>query len=331
MIHYLMRRLAVAMVTLLALSIAIFVIIQLPPGDYLTSYIQKLQVSGEKIDQMQIQALRAQYGLDLPMPLQYLKWIGGLLHGDLGQSLEWGRPVSQLIGDRLLMTILVNTSALVLILAVAVPIGIYSATRPYSVGDYGVTVLGYIGLAMPNFLLALFLMVLGYRYFGLKIGGLFSPEYELAPWNVAKVLDLLKHLPVPILVIGMSQMAGIVRVMRSSLMDELKKQYVVTARAKGLSERVLLWKYPVRVAINPIVSTIGWALPGIVSGETITSIVLGLPTMGPLLFRSLLSQDMYLAGSILMLLGVLTILGTLLSDLLLVWVDPRIRLERRAA
>jgi peptide/nickel transport system permease protein len=331
MIRYLMRRLAVAMVTLLALSIAIFVIIQLPPGDYLTSYIQKLQVSGEKIDQMQIQALRAQYGLDLPMPLQYLKWIGGLLHGDLGQSLEWGRPVSQLIGDRLLMTILVNTSALVMILAVAVPIGIYSATRPYSVGDYGVTVLGYIGLAMPNFLLALFLMVLGYRYFGLKIGGLFSPEYELAPWNVAKVLDLLKHLPVPILVIGMSQMAGIVRVMRSSLMDELKKQYVVTARAKGLSERVLLWKYPVRVAINPIVSTIGWALPGIVSGETITSIVLGLPTMGPLLFRSLLSQDMYLAGSILMLLGVLTILGTLLSDLLLVWVDPRIRLERRAA
>ncbi len=314
--------------SLLVMTVVTFVIIQLPPGDYLTSYITELVSSGQKIDEAEIASLKRQYGLDLPLHRQYIKWVRGMLHGDFGRSLEWGQPVSELIGERLLLTVVLNLSVVFFTFIVAIPIGIYCATHQYSIGDYGFTVIGFAGLATPAFLAALVVMVLAFKYFGLSVGGLFSPEYETAPWSVAKVVDLLKHLLVPMIIIGAANAAGLIRVMRGCMLDELRKQYVTTARAKGLSERKLLFKYPVRVAVNPIISTIGWLLPTIVSGGTIAAIVLSLPTIGPLLYRSLVSQDMYLAGSMIMFLAFLTIIGTFISDLLLVWVDPRIRFER---
>lgn len=253
-----------------------------------------------------------------------------MLHGDFGRSFQWNEPVSKLIAARLPLTIVISLFTLIFTYVVAIPIGIYSATHQYSIGDYIFTVVGFIGLATPNFLLALVLMFIFYKYFGLSAGGLFSPHYQLAPWSVAKVIDMLKHLPIPVIVIGTAGTAGLIRVMRGCLLDELRKQYVITARAKGVAERVLLFKYPVRVAINPVISTIGWELPGIVSGETITAIVLSLPTTGPLLFRALMAQDMYLAGSTVMFLTSLTVIGTLLSDILLAWIDPRIRYEKGA-
>jgi len=266
--------------------------------------------------------------LDLPAHLRYFKWMWGILHGDFGRSLQWGKPVSELIGDRLLLTVVVNLFTIVFVYVVAIPIGIYSATHQYSFGDYGFTVIGFAGLATPNFLFALVLMVFLYKYFGLSAGGLFSPEYSTAAWSIGKFVNLLKHLPVPIIVIGTAGTAGLIRVMRGCLLDELRKQYVITARAKGIEERTLLFKYPARVAINPVISTIGWMLPSIVSGGTITAIVLSLPTIGPLLYRALMSEDMHLAGSMVMLLSLLTIIGTFISDLLLLWIDPRIKYEK---
>ena len=328
MSFYILRRFIYMGIILLVVSVVAFIIIQLPPGDYLTSYIITLRASGQTVDEAQIASLRKQYGLDLPMYGQYLFWMWKMLHGDLGRSFQWNRPVSDLIAERLPLTIIISLFTLIFTYAVAIPIGIYSATHQYSVGDYALTVIGFAGLATPNFLLALVLMFLFYKYFGLSVGGLFSVEYARAAWSMDKFLDMLKHLPIPIIVIGTAGTAGLIRVMRGCLLDELKKQYVITARAKGVAERTLLFKYPVRVAINPIVSTIGWTLPAIVSGETITAIVLGLPTTGPLLFRALMSQDMYLAGSTVMFLTFLTVIGTFISDLLLVWVDPRIRYER---
>jgi len=315
-------------ILLLLISVVAFVIIQLPPGDYLSSYIVHLQASGQTVDEAQLAALKKQYGLDLPMYAQYFKWMWKMLHGDFGMSFEWNKPVSELIGERLVLTVVLSLFTLIFTYIVAIPIGIYSATHQYSVGDYAFTVIGFAGLATPNFLLALVLMFMFFKYFGLSIGGLFSPQYQLAPWSLAKFVDMLKHLPIPIIVIGTAGTAWLIRVMRGCLLDELRKQYVITARAKGVAERILLFKYPVRVAINPIISTIGWTLPGIVSGETITAIVLCLPTTGPLLFRALLSQDMFLAGSIVMFLSFLTVIGTFISDLLLVWIDPRIRYEK---
>ena len=315
-------------ILLLLISVVAFVIIQLPPGDYLSSYIVHLQASGQTVDEAQLAALKKQYGLDLPMYAQYFKWMWKMLHGDFGRSFEWNKPVSELIGERLVLTVVLSLFTLIFTYIVAIPIGIYSATHQYSVGDYAFTVIGFAGLATPNFLLALVLMFMFFKYFGLSIGGLFSPQYQLAPWSLAKFVDMLKHLPIPIIVIGTAGTAWLIRVMRGCLLDELRKQYVITARAKGVAERILLFKYPVRVAINPIISTIGWTLPGIVSGETITAIVLCLPTTGPLLFRALLSQDMFLAGSIVMFLSFLTVIGTFISDLLLVWIDPRIRYEK---
>jgi len=317
------------LIVLLAVSVVAFIIIQLPPGDYLTSMISRLRSMGVAFDQVQIRAFEKQYGLDLPIYVQYFKWMWNMLHGDFGKSLQWNAPVRELIGERLLLTVIISVLTLLFAYVVAIPIGIYSATHQYSLADYGFTVLGFIGLATPNFLLALILMYVFYKYFGISAGGLFSIEYQLAPWSMAKFLDLLKHLPIPIIVIGTAGTASIVRVMRGCLLDELRKQYVITARAKGVSEKVLLFKYPVRVAINPIVSTIGWTLPVIVSGETITAIVLNLPTTGPLLLQALLFEDMYLAGSIVMLLTFLIVIGTLLSDILLVWMDPRIRYVKR--
>jgi len=316
-------------IILFVLSVVAFVIIQLPPGDYLTSYIMQLQLTGTKVSEAEIASLEKQYGLDLSIYEQYFKWVWGMLHGDFGRSFQYGeRLVSELIGERLLLTITISLLTLIFSYAVAIPIGIYSATHQYSAGDYTSTVIGFAGLATPNFLLALILMFFFYKYFGLSVGGLFSREYVTASWSLGKFIDMLKHLPIPIIVIGTAGTAGLIRVMRGCLLDELRKQYVITARAKGVSERALLFKYPVKVAINPIISTIGWILPAIISGETITAIVLNLPTTGPLLFRALLVQDMYLAGSTIMLLCFLTVIGTLISDILLVWVDPRIRYEK---
>jgi peptide/nickel transport system permease protein len=319
-------------IVLLLISVIAFTIIQLPPGDFLTSYIMELKIGGTDVpSEAEIASLRKQYGLGLPIYQQYFKWMWGMLHGDFGKSFQYGeRDVSELIAERLPLTIAINIFAIIFVYIVAIPIGIYSATHQYSKGDYIFTVFGFMGLAIPNFLLALILMLLFYKYFGLSIGGLFSPRYRMASWSLDKFVDMLKHLPVPIIVEGTAGTAGLIRVMRGCLLDELKKQYVITARAKGVSERTLLFRYPVRVAVNPIISTIGWMLPAIVSGGAIVEIVLALPTMGPLLFAALLTQDMFLAGSSIMILSFLTVIGTFISDILLVWIDPRIRYEKGA-
>lgn len=329
MLSYLIRRFVYMFIILWVLSVVSFTIIQLPPGDFLSSYVIRLARSGQAVDRAQLASLRKRYGLDLPIYAQYFKWMWNMLHGDLGRSFQFNKPVSKLIAERLPVTIILSLFTLVFIYAVAIPIGIYSATHQYSVGDYTSTVVGFVGLATPNFLLALILMFLFFEYFDLSVGGLFSPEYIWAPWSIGKFIDMLKHLPIPIIVIGTAGTAGLIRVMRGCLLDELRKQYVITARAKGVEERTLLFKYPVRMAINPIVSTIGWMLPAIFSGETITAIVLSLPTTGPLLFSALMAEDMFLAASILMILGFLTVIGTFLSDILLIWIDPRIRYEKR--
>ena len=318
-------------VILLLVSVVAFIIIQLPPGDYLSTLIQNLEASGVTLDEEIIRSLARQYGLDLPIYAQYGKWMWNMLHGDFGRSFRYNKPVSVLLAERLPMTVTISILTLLFVYIVSIPIGIYSATHQYSAGDYAFTVVGFAGLATPNFLLALILMLLFNKYFGLSPGGLFSLEYQLAPWSIGKIWDMAKHLPIPIIVIGTAGTAGLIRVMRGCLLDELGKQYVITARAKGVAESKLLFKYPVRLAINPIVSTIGWVLPGIVSGETITAIVLSLPTTGPLLYSALIAQDMYVAGSTVMLLAFFTVIGTLLSDVLLVWVDPRIRYEKKGA
>jgi len=318
------------MVILLAVvSVIAFVIIELPPGDYVSSYIMQLEASGQAVQEEQVAALRKQYGLDLPVYLRYFNWMWKLLHGDFGRSYQWNKPVSELLAERLPFTIMVNLLSLLFSYIMAVFIGIYSAIHQYSIGDYFFTIVGFIGLAIPNFLLALVLMFFFYKYFGLSLGGLFSPQYMEAGWSFGKFVDLLKHLPVPIIVVGTAGAASTIRIMRGCLLDELSKPYVITARAKGVAEKTLLFKYPVRIALNPIVSYIGWLLPQTVSGGTITAIVLDLPTIGPLLYGALLTQDMYLAGSSVMILSFLTVIGTLLSDLLLLWLDPRIRYERR--
>jgi peptide/nickel transport system permease protein len=270
--------------------------------------------------------MRQRYGLGEPFYIQYWKWISNIIfYGDFGQSFEWNRPVSTLIYERMGLTLVLSLATLFFIWALAFPIGIYSAIRKNSVGAHVATLVGFIGLAIPNFLLALVFMYLSFRYMGQTVGGLFSPQYESAPWSLAKVLDLMSHLWIPVIVLGMAGTASLIRIMRANLLDELNKPYVVTQRAMGHPEHVLLMKYPVRVALNPFVSTIGWVLPGLVSGATITAIVLNLPTSGPMLLRSLLTQDMYLAGSFILLLSVLTVVGTLISDILLAWLDPRIR------
>ncbi len=329
MLHYIIRRFIYMLILLLVVSITAFIIIQLPPGDYLSSHIAQLEMLGTHASQAELASLTKQYGLDLPIYVQYSKWMWKMFHGDFGRSFEWEMPVSKLIAERLPLTVIVSLFSIIFTYIVAIPIGIYSATHQYSMGDYTFTFIGFAGLATPNFLLALILMFVFYKYFGLSPGGLFSSQYQLTSWSMGKFVDLLKHLPIPVIVIGTAGAAGLIRVMRGCLLDELRKQYVITARAKGLSERTLLFKYPVRVAINPIVSTIGWMLPTIVSGEIITAIVLNLPTTGPLLFKALLSQDMYLAGSTIMFLTSLTVIGTLISDILLVCVDPRIRYGKK--
>ena len=328
MTSYILRRCAYMLVMFVVLSIVVFVVIQLPPGNYVTNLADSLASSGSPVDKATLEALNRQYGLDLPIYRQYSKWFFNFLRLNLGRSFEWNKPVSTLLRERLPISVAISLFSLVLTYAVAVPIGFYSATHQYSLGDHLFTAFGFVGLAIPNFLLALFMMFFIFKYFGVSVVGLFSTEYLDKSFSLAKFLDMLKHLPVPIIIIGTAGTAALIRVMRGSLLDELTQDYVVTARTKGLSERSILFKYPVRVAINPIVSTVGWSLTYIVSGETITSIVLALPTTGPLLYGALQSQDYYLAGSIIMILGLLTFIGTLVSDILLVVVDPRIRFER---
>lgn len=315
--------------TLLIISIISFVIIQLPPGDYLTSYIAALEETGQQVDYEQVQQLRSRYNLDRPIAIQYLGWIAGIFRGDLGMSFEANRPVKDLIGERLGLTMLISFTTLLFTWALAIPIGIYSAVKQYSWGDYAFTFVGFIGLAVPNFLLALIFIYVGFSFFDIAPGGLMSPEFADEPWSLAKLGNFLAHLWIPVVVIGTSGAAGLIRIMRGNLLDELRKQYVVTARAKGLRYWKLLFKYPVRVALNPLVSTVGWLLPTIVSGEIIVSVVLGLQTTGPLLLQALLNQDMFLAGSIVMILSLLTVVGTLLSDILLMWLDPRIRYDEK--
>ena len=327
MLKFVLKRLLYMIPTLIGMSMISFFIIQLPPGDFLTSLISAVAESGQGLDPATIAKLTATYGLDQPFVVQYWKWISGILfRGDFGWSFDWGQPVSKLIWERLGITLLVSVLSLILIWAIALPIGIYSAVRRYSIGDHLFTLLGFIGLAIPTFIMALVLMYVSYRFLGQNVGGLFSEEYQGAPWSWGKVWDLCLHLWIPIVVIATNSTAALIRVMRANLSDELNKPYVVTARAKGLSEFTLIMRYPVRIALNPFISTIGWVLPALISGVTITAIVLNLPMAGPLLLRALVSQDMYLAGAFILLMSVLTLVGMLISDILLAVLDPRIRL-----
>ncbi|MDA1142763.1 MAG: ABC transporter permease [Planctomycetota bacterium] len=326
--QYILRRVLVMIPTLLFISILVFCLIQLPPEDIVTSTIKELeQETGQGVTQDIIDTLRKQFYLDEPMYMQYLRWMWGLVRGDFGYSLSHQMPVNKLIWDRLGYTVIIAIASIMFTWVVALPIGIYSALRQYSIMDYILTVVGLIGLATPNFMFALVLMYVGYEYMGISVGGLFSREFIGAPWSIAKIIDLLQHLWIPMVVVGTGGAAGMMRIMRANLLDELKKPYVVTARAKGVRPFKLVLKYPVRLAINPFISTIGWMLPAIFSGSAIVSVVLNLPTTGPLLLKSLMNQDMYLAGSFIMMLSVLTVIGTLISDILLAITDPRIRLE----
>ncbi len=327
MLSYLVRRLLLMVPTLFLISVMTFTIIQLPPGDYFDSMMADLQASGEPVDLQKAEFLRHEYGLDRPQWVRYARWLGGLLRGQLGYSFEYDRPVSAIIGQHLALTVVVSVGAILLTWAVALPIGLYSATHKHRLGDHLLTLVAFLGLATPDFLLALVLMFVSFAWLGVSVGGLFSPDIAGAPWGWAKVADLLKHLWVPVLVIAAGGTAGMVRRLRANLLDELKKPYVVTARAKGLSPLRLLLKYPFRIALNPFISDIGSLLPHVISGSVIVSIVLSLPTAGPMLLRALRTQDMYLAGSFLMLLAVLTVVGVLVSDVALAALDPRIRQE----
>ena len=327
MLVYIIKRLLLLPLLLFVFSVVAFTLIQAPPGDFVTSYIAELAASGSSMGQQQIDALRSLYGLDQPLYVQYLKWITRILQGDFGVSLDWQKPISELIGERLVLTLALGLFTLLFTFAVAIPIGIISATRQYSAYDYLFTVFNYLGVATPSFMTALVLMWLAFSYFNLTITGLFSPEYVDAPWSFARVVDLAKHLWLPVVILGLDGTARLARIMRANLLDELHKPYMEMARAKGMPEWRLVLKYPVRLAINPLVSSLGWYLPLIFSGSLIVATVLNLPTIGPLLLRSLISQDMFLAGTIVLVYFAIAVIGTLLSDILLAWLDPRIRME----
>jgi peptide/nickel transport system permease protein len=326
MLQFIVRRLTFAVPTIVAISVLSFVLIQLPPGSFLDDYAAQLAAQGEQVSGQQLEALKAAYGLDQPVYVQYYKWVKGIVtRGDFGLSFEWNVPVSQLIWDRMGWTVALALTTLLCTWLLAIPIGVYSATHQYSKLDYLFTSLGFVGLGVPGFMLALVLMWFMFSHFGADVGGLFSEQFRNAPWSPGKALDLLRHAWIPILVGGSEGMAGLIRIMRANLLDELHKPYVISARARGLAERTLIWEYPVRVAINPFVSSVGFALPDLVSGGVILSVVLSLPTAGPLLLNALTAKDMYLAGALVLLVGVLTIIGTLISDVMLAWLDPRIR------
>lgn len=329
MLTFLARKLLTMAMTLLVISALVFVIIQLPPGDYLSTYMAELASDGDAAAKEKIEFLRHQYGLDQPLIEQYGRWAVGLLHGDMGYSFEYNKPVREVVGDRLLLTVILNFFTVLFVYVVSFPIGVLAATRQYSWTDYGLSFIGLIGLATPNFLLALILMYLANVTFGTSIGTLMAPEYINQPWSLAKLGSVLAHLWVPVLVIGMSGTAGMIRRLRANLLDELQKQYVVTGRAKGLPPGKLLRKYPLRMALNPFIADIGNLLPSVVGGSVIVSAVMSLQTTGPVLLRALQSQDMYLAGSFLMFLALLTVVGMFISDILLAVLDPRIRVRGR--
>ena len=328
MTRYILQRLALLPLLMVIYSFVIFVIIQAPPGDFLTAYVATLASSGSSLSAEQIAAMRHQYGLDRPMIVQYFLWVQHLLHGDFGLSLEYQRPNAELISEMLGLTLALALFSFVLTWVLAIPAGIYSATHPRSVGDHILTVINYIGVATPNFMLALILMWVAFAYFDVSVTGLFSPDFVNAPWSWGRVADLLEHIWLPALVLGIAGTARLSRIMRANLLDELNKPYVVTARAKGMKEWRLVLRYPVRLAFNPLVSTIGWYLPLLFSGSLIVATVMNLPNIGPLLLRALVNQDMYLAGGILLIYSFLTVVGTLVSDVLLALFDPRIRVEK---
>ena len=326
MIGYIAHRIAVMIPTLVLVSVLVFIIIQLPPGDFFETQIAEMKARGEGVDPNQIELLRRTYGFDKPMHIQYLSWVVGMLHGDFGHSFAHNRPVSELIGERMLLTFVVSFATIIFIWVVSFVIGTYTATRQYSFGDHFATFMGYLGLATPNFLLALILMYLANVWFDTSIGGIMDDEFRTQPWSWAKVWSVLEHLWIPVIVIGTSGTAGMIRRLRANLLDELQKQYVVTGRAKGLPPRRLLWKYPLRVSLNPFIADIGSILPDVVSGSAIVAVVLNLDITGRMLLEALAAQDMFLAGSFLMFLSVLVVIGTLFSDLALAALDPRIRL-----
>ena len=328
MLQYISRRVLIMIPTLFVISLLSFGIIQLPPGDYLTFYVAELAAQGETVNQERLAQLERQYGLGRPWYVQYFLWISNIVtKGDFGRSFTWAKPVNELIWDRVGFTMLITFLSVIFVWVVSLFIGKFAATHQYSLGDYVTTFIGFIGLAVPNFLLALVMLYYALTIFGLSPAGLFSPEYQDAPWTWGKWVDFLSHLWIPIVIVGTASTAGSIRIMRANLLDELHKPYVTTARAKGVKESTLVWRYPVRVALNPFISTIGWTLPELVSGSIIVAVVLNLPTTGPLLLGSLLQQDMFLAGAFIMLISVLTVVGTLISDILLAWLDPRIRIS----
>ena len=327
MLGYLVNRILIMIPTLIAISILIFIIINLPPGDYFSTYIAELQSSGEKANLAKIAFLKAQYGFDLPVWQQYLYWVAGLLRGDMGYSFLYDMPVTKVVGDRLTLTCIVSVATIVFTYIVAFPIGVYSATHQYSLGDYTLTFFGFLGLATPSFLLALVLVYFAHVWFGISVGGLMDPRYLGKPWSWAKVGSVVAHIWIPVIVIGTASTAAMIRRLRANLLDELQKQYVVTARAKGLHPLKILFKYPLRMALNPFISDIGSLLPQVISGAVIVSVVMSLPTTGPMLLDALRSQDMYLAGSFLMFMSFLTVIGVFVSDLALASLDPRIRLQ----
>lgn len=329
MVQYILRRILLMIPTFFVTSIVAFIVIQLPPGDFATTYISSQAAQGESVNAQEALAqLRASYGLDQPIYIQYVKWIWGIItRGDFGIAFEFHQPVSSLIWDRVWLTLLLSLASVIITWLIAFPIGIYSAVKQYSLGDYLFTLVGFIGISVPSFLVALVLMYILFKYFNTTLGGLFSTDFQNAPWSLAKMGDLLAHIWLPVLILAFGGTAELIRIMRANLLDELRKPYVITARSKGLPEWRVLLKYPVRLALNPFVSTIGWTLPYLISGSIIISVVMSLPITGPMLLRSLQSQDMYLAGSIILILSMLTIIGTLLSDILLAWLDPRIRYQ----
>lgn len=328
MLGYILRRIGMMIPTLVVISMISFVIIQLPPGDYLTSYAASLRATGDAVDEAELESLRERYGLGQPIYVQYYKWMSGIiLRGDWGQSMEWQKPVKELIWERMALTVFLSLVAISVSWFIAIPVGVFSATHQYSIPDYIFSAISFIGAGTPGFMIALVVMLIAMRQFGMNVGGLFSEEYILAPWSWDKFVDMLKHLWIPVVVIAFESTAGSIRTTRANVLDELNRPYVETARAKGVKERKLVWKYPVRVAMNPFFSTVGWTLAGLIGGQTLVAVVLGLQTNGPMMLRALRSQDMYLAGSFLFLVSVLTVIGTLVSDILLAWIDPRIRME----
>ena len=329
MLNYLLRRALYAVMAIWAVSIISFFIINLPPGDYVTSYIAQLQNTGSIILADEAENLREFYGINRPLYVQYGKWINQIAHGNLGYSFEFGLPVNDVIGERLILTMILALVTVVFIWIVAIPIGIFSAVRQYSVWDHTFTFFGFIGLAVPDFLLALIMMYMSFVLFDFSIGGLFSPDYVAVGWSLGRVWDLMKHMVIPVIILGTSGTASLIRITRANLLDELRKPYVATARAKGLPEWKLVLKYPVRLALNPAVSLTAYILPFLVSGSIVVSVVLGLPTVGPILLKALVAQDMFLAGAIILIIGWMTVVGTFFSDLLLVLIDPRVRFEGR--